>query len=77
VRGHRVTFFAYQATAAPLRARLEGYSMRGRVVYAGKRQGYSVATVEEGPVGYAMTSDLTPQESADVIAAAFDSRVQH
>jgi hypothetical protein len=77
VRGHRVTFFAYEATTAPLRARLEGYSLRGRVVYAGKRQGYSVATVEEGPVGYAMASDLTPQESAEVIASAVESRVQH
>jgi hypothetical protein len=77
VRGHRVTFFAYEATAAPLRARLEGYSLRGRVVYAGKRQGYSVATVEEGPVGYAMASDFTPQESAEVIASAVESRVQH
>jgi outer membrane murein-binding lipoprotein Lpp len=77
VRGHRVTFCAYEAAAAPLRARLEGYSLRGHVVYAGRRQGYSVATVEDGPVGYAMTSDLSPLESADVIAAAVESRVQH
>jgi anti-sigma factor RsiW len=77
VRGHRVTFCAYEAAAAPLRARLEGYSLRGHVVYAGRRQGYSVATVEDGPVGYAMTSDLSPLESADVIASAVESRVQH
>lgn len=77
VRGHRVTFFAYEAAAAPLRARLEGHSIRGHVVYAGKRQGYSVAAVEDGPVGYAMTSDLSPIESAELIAAAVESRVQH
>ena len=77
VRGHRVTFCAYETVAAPLRARLEGYSLRGHVIYAGRRQGYSVATVEDGPVGYAMTSDLSPLESADVIAAAVESRVQH
>jgi hypothetical protein len=77
VRGHRVTFFAYEAAAAPLRARLEGHSLRGHVVYVGQRQGYSVATVEEGPVGYAMTSDLPPLESADLIASAVEARVQH
>ena len=77
VRGHRVTFFAYEAAAAPLRARLEGHSIRGHVVYSGKRRGYSVATVEDGPVGYAMTSDLSPLESAELIASAVESRVQH
>jgi hypothetical protein len=77
VRGHRVTFFAYETAAAPLRARLEGHSLRGHVVYVGKRHGYSVATVEEGPVGYAMTSDLPPLESADLIASAIDAPVHH
>ncbi len=77
IKGHRVTFFAYEAGAAPLRARLEGHPLRGHVVYVGKRQGYSVATVEEGPVGYAMTSDLPPLESAELIASAIDARVHH
>ncbi len=77
VKGHHVMFFAYEAGAAPLRARLEGHSLRGHVVYVGRRQGYSVATVEEGPVGYAMTSDLPPLESAELIASAIDARVQH
>jgi hypothetical protein len=77
IRGHRVTFFAYEAATAPLRARLEGHPLRGHIVYVGKRQGYSVATVEEGPVGYAMTSDLPPLESAELIASAIDARVHH
>jgi len=77
VKGHRVTFFAYEAGAAPLRARLEGHPLRGHVVYVGRRQGYSVATVEEGPVGYAMTSDLPPLESAELIASAIDARMHH
>ncbi len=77
IRGHRVTFFAYEAATAPLRARLEGHPLRGHIVYVGKRQGYSVATVEEGPVGYAMTSDLPPLESAELIASAIDGRVHH
>ena len=77
IKGHRVTFFAYEAGPAPLRARLEGHPLRGHVVYVGKRQGYSVATVEEGPVGYAMTSDLPPLESAELIASAIDARVRH
>lgn len=73
VRGHRVTFFAYEPSSAPLRARLEGHSLRGHVVYVGRRQGYSVATVEDGPVGFAMTSDLPPLESADLIASAVEA----
>lgn len=77
VKGHRVTFFAYETGMAPLRARLEARSLKGHVVFVGQRQGYSVATVEEGPVGYAMTSDLPPGESAELIAAAIDARVQH
>ena len=77
VRGHRVTFFAYRTEAAPLRARLEGHSLRGHVVYVGQRQGYSVATVEEGPDGFAMTSDLPPLENAELIASAVEARVQH
>ncbi len=77
IRGHRVTFFAYETAAAPLRARLEGRPLRDHVVYIGKRQGYSVATVEEGPVGYAITSDLPPLEGAELIASAIDARVHH
>ena len=77
IRGHRVTFFAYEAATAPLRARLEGHPLRGHIVYVGRRQGYSVATVEEGPVGYAMTSDLPPLEGAELIASAIDARVHH
>jgi len=77
VKGHRVTFFAYEAGMAPLRARLQARSFRGHVVFVGKRQGYSVATVEEGPVGYAMTSDLPEIESAELIASAVDARVPH
>ena len=77
IRGHRVTFFAYEAATAPLRARLEGHPLRGHIVYVGRRQGYSVATVEEGPVGYAMTSDLPPLEGAELIASAIDARVRH
>ncbi len=76
IRGHRVTFFAYEAAAAPLRARLEGHPLRGHIVYVGRRQGYSVATVEEGAVGYAMTSDLPPLEGAELIASAIDARVR-
>jgi len=77
VRGHKVTFFAYQAAAAPLRARLVGRSIRGHVVYTGSRHGLSVATVEDGPIGYAVTSDMRQEESADLIASALESRVQH
>ena len=73
IDGHRVTFFAYQAQAAPLRARLVGRVIDGQVVYFGMNQGYSIAAVEAGPIGFAMTSDFPPIQNAKIILSAVSS----
>ena len=70
IKGHRVTFFTYRAQSAPLRARLAGRVIDGQVVYVGMNQGYSIATVEAGPVGFAITSDFSPIQNAKIILSA-------
>lgn len=71
--GHPVTFFTYQAQVAPLRARLVGRIINGHVVYVGDRGGYSIATIETGPVGCAVTSDLSSAQNANIILSALSN----
>ncbi len=77
INGHHATFFMYHTQTAPLRARLEGRILDGQVVYVGKRQGYSIATIESGPIGYAMTSDLSLTQNAQIIISAVSSSSRH
>ena len=70
IKGHRVTFFTYRAQSVPLRARLAGRVIDGQVVYVGMNQGYSIATVESGPIGFAITSDFSPIQNARIILSA-------
>ena len=77
IEGHYVTFFAYRAHTVPLRARLGAQLVSGQVVYTGIRRGYSIAAVESGPIGYAMTSDFTPAQNARIILSAVTSSQQN
>jgi len=38
-------------------------------VYVGNRRGYSIAAVEERGIGYAIASDLSDRESAELVAS--------
>jgi hypothetical protein len=77
INGHRAIFFAYRARTAPLRARLEGRLLDGQVVYVGMHKGYSIATVEAGAIGFAMTSDLSLIQNASLILSAVSISEQH
>ncbi len=77
ISGHRVTFFTYWAQVEPLRARLDGHVIDGQVVYIGMNRGYSIATVETGPIGFAMTSDFSPIQNAKIILSAVSSSERH
>ena len=77
ISGHRVTFFTYRAQVEPLRARLDGRVIDGQVVYVGMSRGYSIATVEAGPIGFAMTSDFPPGQNAKVILSAVSNSKQN
>jgi anti-sigma factor RsiW len=45
--------------------------MGSRAVFTGRRRGYSIATFEQKGVGVAMTGDLSNEESAELVAAAY------
>jgi hypothetical protein len=77
INGHPATFFMYRTKIAPLRARLDGRILNGQVVYVGMHQGYSIATVEIGPIGYAMASDLSPAQNAQIMLSAVSNSSRH
>ena len=70
-QGQRVTVFVYNARNVPL---ARGHQLAApRVVgtsqvRVGKANGYSLAVTEHGDVGYAVASDLDPEQSAKLVA---------
>jgi anti-sigma factor RsiW len=66
--GHPVTVYVYNATRFPLRATLEPRVVRDAPVYVGSRRGYSIGVRELRGMGYAVTSDLTDSETAELVA---------
>lgn len=70
--GHRVTVYLFNPRAVPverapmLRARM----VRERPVYVGRINGYSVAAAEKSGVGYALATDLSDEESTQLVLAA-------
>jgi len=70
--GHRVTVYLFNSSALPvqkapvLRPRL----VRERPVYVGRINGYSVAAAERSGVGYALATDLSDEESTQLVLAA-------
>jgi anti-sigma factor RsiW len=66
---HPVTVYIYDARRVPLRAILETRVVRNVPVHVGAHRGYSVAAREERGLGYAVATDLTSDESAELVAA--------
>jgi anti-sigma factor RsiW len=69
IDGHRVSVYIYDSSRFPLRVTLEPRVVRNIPVYVGTRHGYSIAAVEQRGVGYAVASDLTNSESAELVAS--------
>lgn len=69
--GKRVTLYMYNPEELPLRAQraLTPKVVGNRAVFVGHRRGYSIATCEREGVGYAVTTDLSGEESAELVAA--------
>ncbi len=69
--GKRVTLYMYNPEELPLRAQraLTPRVVGNRAVFVGHRRGYSIATCESEGVGYAVTTDLSGEESAEIVAA--------
>jgi len=69
VAGHSVTLYVYDSSRLPLARRLNQRWVGDAEVYVGKRRGYSIAANEHSRVGYAVASDLSDTETAELVAA--------
>ncbi len=67
---HRVVVSAYDSRRVPLRVLLEPRVARNKPVFVGTRGGYAVAAFEHQGIGLAATADLSPHETAELVAAA-------
>ncbi|UQA61251.1 anti-sigma factor family protein [Polyangium aurulentum] len=69
---HRVTVYVFDPRAVPMQAtRLRPRVVRERSVFVGNLRGYSVAAAEtRNGVGYALASDLSDDQSAQLVLAA-------
>jgi hypothetical protein len=70
VGDHRVVVSVYDSRQVPLRVLLEPRVARNQAVFVGTRGGCAVAAVESNGMGLAATTDLSPLETAELVAAA-------
>lgn len=68
VGGHRVTLYVYDSKRFPVVNRLQQRMVGKEPVYVGVRRGYSIGATEHRGVGYALASDLTEPETAELVA---------
>lgn len=71
IAGRRVTLYMYNPEEMPLirQRNLQPRVIGDRAVFVGTSRGYSIATCERHGVGYAVTADLSDDESAELVAA--------
>jgi anti-sigma factor RsiW len=70
IGGRRVTLYVYNPEEMPLirHRKLVPRVVGDRAVFVGTSRGYSIATCESHGVGYAVTADLSDDESAELVA---------
>jgi len=70
--GKHVTLYVYNSTRVPIESRLTARTVRNNEhVYVGTRRGVSIAAAEHRGVGYALASDFSDDESAELVAAVY------
>jgi len=70
--GRHVTLYVYNSTRVPIESRLTARTVRNNEhVYVGSRRGVSIAAAEHRGVGYALASDFSDDESAELVAAVY------
>jgi anti-sigma factor RsiW len=70
--GKPVTLYVYNPTRVPIETRLTARTVRNNEhVYVGTRRGVSIATAEHRGVGYALASNFSDDESAELVAAVY------
>lgn len=67
--GHRVTLYVYNSERVPIQRRLRERSSYREPVYVGYKRGYAIAATERRGVGYAVATDLSDLESAELVAS--------
>ena len=65
---HNVTLYVYNSARVPVHRRLERRIVRGRPIYVGRRRGYQIAVAEHHGIGYAIATDLSDRETAELVA---------
>lgn len=65
---HRVTLYVYDSSRFPVAKCLEQRLVGAEPVYVGVRRGYSIGATEHRGVGYALASDLSDAETAELVA---------
>lgn len=69
--GHRVTVYVFNPRVVEVKTMpLQERVVHHRPVYVGSLRGYSIAAAEQSGVGYALASDLTADQSTEVVMAA-------
>jgi len=70
--GRHVTLYVYNSTRVPIESRLTARTVRNNEhVYVGSRRGVSIAAAEHRGVGYALASDFSDDETAELVAAVY------
>lgn len=69
VHGRRVTVFMFDGALMP-RDNVRPAIIDGRPVYVASSHGYTVTLMEQQGVGYAIATDMPPQESVRILASA-------
>jgi anti-sigma factor RsiW len=70
--GHRMTLYVFQPSRhIPFEKRLERRQVGDEQVYVGSVRGYSIGASDAHGVGYAIASDLSDRETAELVAALY------
>jgi anti-sigma factor RsiW len=68
VGGHRMTLYVFDSSRFPLQKQLKQRLVGQEPVYIAVRRGYSIGATEHRGVGYALASDLSEPETAELVA---------
>lgn len=69
VAGHRMTLYVFDSERLPLNARFTKRVVRNEPVYVTWKRGISIAATDRRGVGYAVATDLSEDEGAEIVAS--------
>lgn len=69
IGGHRMTVYVYDSSRVSLERHLQRRRVGESEVYVGTRRGYSIGAADRRGVGYALATDLSDNETAELVAA--------